>query len=70
MRDEEEDMVVSGREVWIGLERTNHRTAYLFHIHMWVSMDETSSQEIGEYEVYYISPRGLAALDAYDEENK
>lgn len=60
-----EEMVESGREVWIGLERTNYQTANLFHVLMWVSSDEQSSDK--NYRVFYISERGLAALARYKE---
>jgi len=62
-----EELVESGREVWVGLERTNYQTVNHFHRQMWVSSDETSSGEIGKYEVYYISPRGKSALARYKE---
>jgi len=60
MRDGEE-LVWAGREVWVGLERTNTAMVYRLLRLMWISQDSTMHQD-DDYMTFYINERGLAAL--------
>jgi len=61
-----EEMVECGKEVWVGLERTNYQTAYFFHRNMFVSGDWGDD----EYRAYEINEDGRDALRSYREGTK
>ena len=57
-----EELVWSGRDVWVGLDRTNTAMVYRFMRRMWISLDNTCSYD-DDYMIFYISPRGLEVLN-------
>ncbi len=68
MRDEDEYLIVSGSEVWVGTQRTSVAMAYLMLRYMWISEAQDGPLD-EDYMMYIINERGLAALIKYENSN-
>jgi len=51
MLDEEEEMVVEGREVWVGDEQTNTKVLYGLLKLCFISEDSFSSEKVQHYNI-------------------
>lgn len=68
MRDEDEYLVISGSDVWVGFQRTSVAMAYMMLRFMWIGSSSGEFQH-KDYLIYTINERGLAALKKHEEQN-